>query len=166
MQASCTLPPPPGGCSGFDSRHLLTCPNLCHRIVAGSETTATLLTGTLYLLLKNPVHLERVKDEVRSRFQSEDEITFSSVENLPYSASAYRSFHLKYQLLTDTRHTPPPKKNSDCLFQGSPPPLPPRGRADAPRGAPGRRHHRRAVRGRGHRRQHGAVARQPQRPQL
>lgn len=56
-----------------------------YRIIAGSETTATFLTGALYLLLKNPSYLDRVKLEIRSSFKSEDDITFASVENLPYS---------------------------------------------------------------------------------
>lgn len=54
-------------------------------IIAGSETTATLLTGAVFLLLKNPKALQKLKDEIRSAFQSEDQITFSSVEHLPYS---------------------------------------------------------------------------------
>lgn len=54
-------------------------------IIAGSETTATLLTGAVFLLLKNPEALQKLKDEIRSAFQSEDQINFSSVEQLPYS---------------------------------------------------------------------------------
>lgn len=54
-------------------------------IVAGSDTAATLLSGLLYLLLKNPECLQKITSEVRSAFKSEDEICFSSVQNLPYS---------------------------------------------------------------------------------
>lgn len=60
----------------------LTGPN---SIIAGSETTATILSGALYLILKNPAVLEDLKKEIRSTFKSDDEITFSSVDNLPYS---------------------------------------------------------------------------------
>lgn len=63
-------------------RTTLTCVD---SIIAGSETTATLLTGTTFLLLKNPATLQKLNDEIRSAFKSEDEITFSSVEHLPYS---------------------------------------------------------------------------------
>ena len=35
-------------------------------IVAGSETTATLLSGATYYLLQNPTKLARLQDEVRS----------------------------------------------------------------------------------------------------
>lgn len=53
-------------------------------IIAGSDTTATLLSGATYYLLTNKVALEKVCDEVRSTFQSEGNITFTSVTRLPY----------------------------------------------------------------------------------
>jgi cytochrome P450 len=43
-------------------------------IIAGSETTATPLSGITYLLLMNPHALEKLQDEVRSTFEKEDEI--------------------------------------------------------------------------------------------
>lgn len=60
-------------------------------IIAGSETTATLLSGTLYLLLSNPATLQKLKDEIRSTFKTEKEIGFASVEHLPYRMSLPRS---------------------------------------------------------------------------
>ncbi|KAJ5540699.1 cytochrome P450 monooxygenase, partial [Penicillium frequentans] len=53
-------------------------------IIGGSETTATLLAGVTYLLLSNPVALQRLTVEVRSTFQSEQEITMTSVNQLTY----------------------------------------------------------------------------------
>lgn len=53
-------------------------------IIAGSETTATLLSGATYLLLRNPDALRKLTDEVRSTFKSDDEITFASVNSLTY----------------------------------------------------------------------------------
>ena len=53
-------------------------------IVAGSETTATLLSGATYLLLKHPEVLKKLTEEVRSTFKSEEEITLLSVNNLEY----------------------------------------------------------------------------------
>ncbi|GME23362.1 putative cytochrome p450 monooxygenase protein [Neofusicoccum parvum] len=53
-------------------------------IIAGSETTATLLSGVTYLLLKNPAALEKLTEEVRSTFKSEDEISINSVGHLKY----------------------------------------------------------------------------------
>ncbi len=52
--------------------------------LAGSETTATSLCGTTYLLLKNPETMEKLTREVRTRFSSPDEITGNAVSQLPY----------------------------------------------------------------------------------
>lgn len=52
---------------------------------AGSETTATLLGGVTYLLLSNPQVMANLKTDVRSAFNSADEITITSVNSrLPY----------------------------------------------------------------------------------
>ncbi|KAL2021769.1 hypothetical protein VTK56DRAFT_6712 [Thermocarpiscus australiensis] len=53
-------------------------------VAAGSETTASLLSGATYLLLTNPDAMEKLKHEVRSSFSSADEITLTSVSRLPY----------------------------------------------------------------------------------
>jgi len=54
-------------------------------IIAGSETTATLLSGVTYWLLRSPEALRRVTKEIRTVFRNEDEINFSSAgTKLPY----------------------------------------------------------------------------------
>ena len=53
-------------------------------LVAGSETTATLLCGCLFLLGTNPDKLAKVVDEVRTTFAKEEEITLNSISQLPY----------------------------------------------------------------------------------
>lgn len=53
-------------------------------IVAGSETTATGLTGIVYCLLSNRSCLVKLTDEVRTRFQSEAEITGDATAELKY----------------------------------------------------------------------------------
>ncbi|KAI1868414.1 uncharacterized protein JN550_006330 [Neoarthrinium moseri] len=53
-------------------------------IVAGSETTATVLSGVTYLLLSHPDKLARLTDEVRNAFESEDDITVVKVSQLDY----------------------------------------------------------------------------------
>lgn len=53
-------------------------------IVAGSETTATLLSAATFFLATNPESLAKLNDEVRSTFQSEDQIDILSVQNLKY----------------------------------------------------------------------------------
>ncbi|KAL5371590.1 hypothetical protein DPSP01_014148 [Paraphaeosphaeria sporulosa] len=52
---------------------------------AGSETTATLLSGVTFLMLKNPSVYAKLKDEIRGRFMSSEEITFAAVEKLEYT---------------------------------------------------------------------------------
>ncbi|KAK4554112.1 hypothetical protein LTR86_008953 [Recurvomyces mirabilis] len=53
-------------------------------VVAGAETTATLLTATTYFLCRNPETLKEVQQEVRSAFKSDEEIDVRSVNNLSY----------------------------------------------------------------------------------
>jgi cytochrome P450 len=53
-------------------------------VFAGSETTATLLSGTTYYLLRNPEKMEKLVKEVRGAFKSEKDINFQSVSELKY----------------------------------------------------------------------------------
>jgi cytochrome P450 len=53
-------------------------------VVAGSETTATLLSGCLYLLLRNPDKMRKLRDELLAEFKTADDITLSRVNRLPY----------------------------------------------------------------------------------
>lgn len=53
-------------------------------VLAGSETSATLLTGALYLLATNPDTLKKLQDEVRGAFKDEADITLTSVNSLEY----------------------------------------------------------------------------------
>lgn len=55
-------------------------------VVAGSETTATLLAGVTYFLLSNPAAYAQCVGEVRQAFGSEDDISFGSASaRLPYT---------------------------------------------------------------------------------
>src|SRR5579859_2957501 len=53
-------------------------------IIAGSETTATLLSGVTYYLLKNPGAYDKVKEEVRGAFNEPEEINLTSTSKLSY----------------------------------------------------------------------------------
>lgn len=54
-------------------------------VIAGSETTATLLSGATFLLLKNPSVLAKAVEEVRNTLVNASDITFDSVKaQLPY----------------------------------------------------------------------------------
>lgn len=53
-------------------------------IVAGSETTATALSGATYLLTTNPVRMAKLVQEIRTTFKDEAEINILSTQQLPY----------------------------------------------------------------------------------
>ncbi|KAL6231961.1 hypothetical protein BDW75DRAFT_247543 [Aspergillus navahoensis] len=53
-------------------------------LLGGSETTATLLSGVTYYLLKNPRVLQKLVEEIRTKFQSEEDITLAGVNSLNY----------------------------------------------------------------------------------
>ena len=58
-----------------------TCVSL---ITAGSETTASLLTGAVYYLTTNPPILEKIVKEIRTTFRTEDSINITSIGGLKY----------------------------------------------------------------------------------
>lgn len=53
-------------------------------LIAGSDSVATILSGTTYYLLQNPAAMKQVVEEVLGAFESEAEINAQSVARLPY----------------------------------------------------------------------------------
>jgi cytochrome P450 len=51
-------------------------------VMAGSETTAMLLSGAVYYLLKNPAWLRKLQGELEATFKNEANITFTSTPQL------------------------------------------------------------------------------------
>lgn len=49
-------------------------------IVGGSETTATLLSGCLYLLCRNPDRMQKITDMIRSEFASPSDLTLRNLK--------------------------------------------------------------------------------------
>jgi len=90
-------------------------------ILGGSETTATLLSGTTYLLLKHPEVMKKLRDEVRSTFKHDDEIDLQSVGKLDYMLAV---------LDEGLRIYPPVPKQSDRV-------VPPQGAMVAGKWVPG-----------------------------
>ncbi|GAQ08154.1 isotrichodermin C-15 hydroxylase [Aspergillus lentulus] len=58
--------------------------NAATLVLAGSETTAALLSGCTFYLLKNPPVYRRLVTEIRSRFKDPSEIRLSSIAALSY----------------------------------------------------------------------------------
>lgn len=56
-------------------------------MIAGTETTATLLSGLLYLLCKNPDKMERLCEEIRGNFKTDEEFTIESLQRLKYMSA-------------------------------------------------------------------------------
>ncbi|KAF2500029.1 cytochrome P450 [Lophium mytilinum] len=53
-------------------------------MLAGTETTATLLSGVTFHLLKNPDKLAKLTTEIRTAFATEEDITIESLAQLKY----------------------------------------------------------------------------------
>ncbi len=53
-------------------------------IVAGSDTCATVLSGTVNYLVKTPEASQRLVLELRSSYRNSSEMTFSNLQKLPY----------------------------------------------------------------------------------
>jgi cytochrome P450 len=53
-------------------------------LLGGSETTSTLLSGVTYCLVQHPKTLEKLVQEIRSKFTSEDQIDLPGVNSLDY----------------------------------------------------------------------------------
>ena len=53
-------------------------------LVAGTETSATLLSGATFYLTKNPQALEKLTREARGAFSSPEGITIEATARLPY----------------------------------------------------------------------------------
>jgi cytochrome P450 len=75
-------------------------------VIAGSETTATLLSGVTYLLLKNPESYRRLVDEIRQAFDSEDQINITNASGLKYESA----------VLEEALRMFPPVAGSQCRF--------------------------------------------------
>lgn len=79
-------------------------------IIAGSETTATTLTGATFLLATNPACMTRVVEEVRAAFQNEEEINIvNTASRLPYTLAVLDETMRRYPPVAacTPRQTPP-----------------------------------------------------------
>lgn len=59
-------------------------------MVAGTETTATLLSGLTYLLLKNPGEMAALSAEIRGAFEDEKDMSMEAIAALPYLAACLK----------------------------------------------------------------------------
>ncbi|KAL5115725.1 hypothetical protein ACEQ8H_006333 [Pleosporales sp. CAS-2024a] len=59
-------------------------------MIAGTETTATLLSGLTYRLLTNPVCMQKLVQEIRAAFKSGEDMTLEALAALPYFAACVK----------------------------------------------------------------------------
>ncbi|KAI8952146.1 cytochrome P450 [Xylaria longipes] len=64
--------------------------NASNIVLGGSETTATLLSGCIYLLLLHPSIMEKVTAELHQHFTSSDDIDLFTVSHLAYTLAVLR----------------------------------------------------------------------------
>jgi cytochrome P450 len=79
-------------------------------IIAGSETTATLLSGAFFHLLTHPEYLSRLTHEIRTAFLTESEIDIQSTGSLPFLQAVIQESLRLYPPTPNTfpRTTPEP----------------------------------------------------------
>jgi cytochrome P450 len=87
-------------------------------VIAGSETSSTLLSGMIFNLLKTPHALEKLQDEIRHGFKSTSDMTFSAEAKLPYMhACIEEAFRIYPPVpITMPRYTPPAGSTIDHQF--------------------------------------------------
>ena len=87
-------------------------------IVAGSETSATLLSGCIFYLCTNAHVMSRLSDEIRFAFARDEDITFRSAAKLRYlNAVIEESLRLYPPFVTSlARIVPPGGSNIDGNF--------------------------------------------------
>ncbi len=59
-------------------------------MVAGTETTATLVSGLTYFLLRNPECMKKLKEEIRGAFTTDADMTMERLAALPYLAACIK----------------------------------------------------------------------------
>lgn len=83
--------------------------NVIFLLLAGTETTTSLLCGVLYFLTENSEALRKVNEEIRSSFEDATAINVSSTRKLPYlSACMAESLRLFPPAPTGLPRTVPP----------------------------------------------------------
>lgn len=78
-------------------------------VMAGTETSATTLTGTLYHLARNPDVLIPLQEEIRNLFDSEEDMSFKAVSEMPNLRAVIDESMRMYPsvAVTNPRRVPP-----------------------------------------------------------
>lgn len=92
-------------------------------MVAGTETTATALSGVTYYLLQNPQYLAKLTQEIRNSHASFEDITLDSLQHLKYLMAVLQEVLRMYPPVPSTLPRLVPKGgceiNGELLPQGT-----------------------------------------------
>lgn len=84
-------------------------------IVAGSDTTSTVLAGITNYLLKSPVAYHALTAEVRTSFSKSEDMTFKALSNLPYlNAVIEEGLRISPPIPSGLAHMVPPGGDTVC----------------------------------------------------
>lgn len=84
-------------------------------MAAGTETTATLVSGLTFLLLKNPEAMKNLTKEIRNTFPGSEEMSFEKLAALPYlNACIKEAFRLYPPVVTGLPRMTPPDGSTVC----------------------------------------------------
>ena len=84
-------------------------------MIAGTETTATLLSGLTYLLLSNPKTMTKLVREIRGAFTSDTEISMEALARLPYLNDCIKEALRRYPPVpTGLSHITPADGSTIC----------------------------------------------------
>jgi len=90
-------------------------------MLAGTETTATLLSGLTYLLTCHPECRQKLREEIRSSFTSEDEMTMERLAALPYLSACIKEAFRYYPPVAISTPRRIPENGSTILGNFIPP---------------------------------------------
>lgn len=77
-------------------------------IIAGSETSATVLSGCIYYLCRHPTIMDRLVKEIRGTFTADSDINFSKTPTLSYLAAVIEETLRMYPpVVTGLARVPP-----------------------------------------------------------
>ncbi|KAL8826825.1 MAG: hypothetical protein Q9191_003562 [Dirinaria sp. TL-2023a] len=85
---------------------LLVRDQLMHVLIAGRDTTACLMSWTLYLLVRHPMVLDKLRQEIQDVLQDADQISRSHIQQMTYLRSRiliYTALRLYPQLPVNVR---------------------------------------------------------------
>ena len=84
-------------------------------MIAGTETTATLLSGLTYLLLKNPESMQKLVHEIRGSFHSSSDMHMEDLAALPYlNACIKEAFRIYPPVPVGLARQTPPAGSTIC----------------------------------------------------